>query len=141
MLFRSYEISDYLDADVRNQMNSIVASLKTNDCDIAEVQTYQNIYDEIVELENDLLEFLKEHPDIVNDIEKTDQTIKNTSNKRPITFSPIGQETVGCDFIDSEIWSEIRKVLTWIQIAVPILILILGSVDFGKAVLSEDHQF
>ena len=36
--------------------------------------------------------------------------------------------------------NDISTVLTWIRIAVPILLILLGSVDFAKAVLSDDQQ-
>lgn len=35
---------------------------------------------------------------------------------------------------------DISTVLTWIRIAVPILLIVLGSVDFATAVLSDDQQ-
>lgn len=39
-----------------------------------------------------------------------------------------------------ELLDDISTILTWIRIAVPILLILLGSVDFAKAVLSDDQQ-
>ena len=44
-----------------------------------------------------------------------------------------------CDLIDSEIWAEIRKILSWVQILVPIIIIAMGMIDFSKAVLADDQ--
>lgn len=42
---------------------------------------------------------------------------------------------LGQDLLD-----DISTVFTWIKITVPILLILLGSIDFGKAVLSDDQQ-
>lgn len=48
---------------------------------------------------------------------------------------------VTCEgLLGSELLDDISMVLTWIRIAVPILLILLGSVDFAKAVLSDDQQ-
>lgn len=36
--------------------------------------------------------------------------------------------------------NDIKTVLTWIRIAVPIILIVLGSMDFIKAILSDDQQ-
>ena len=45
------------------------------------------------------------------------------------------QGLLGQDLLD-----DISTVFTWIKITVPILLILLGSIDFGKAVLSDDQQ-
>jgi len=52
----------------------------------------------------------------------------------------VSENTVGCDFIDSEIWAIIRKILRWVQLSVPVIIIGMGSVDFAKAVLADDQD-
>ena len=42
---------------------------------------------------------------------------------------------LGKDLLD-----DISQVLTWVRIAVPILVILLGSTDFARAVLSDDQQ-
>lgn len=48
---------------------------------------------------------------------------------------------VTCEgMIGEKLLNEISTILTWIRISVPIILIILGSVDFAKAVLSDDQQ-
>lgn len=46
----------------------------------------------------------------------------------------------GCALISKELWNEINKILDIIKIAVPILLVLLGMMDFGKAVMSNDEK-
>ena len=46
---------------------------------------------------------------------------------------------VGCDSIPEEITSILRSVVTLIQIGVPIILVIMGMIDLGKAVTSQNH--
>ena len=56
--------------------------------------------------------------------------------------------TLGTEFINKtceglfgpDLLDDISTVLTWIRIAVPIIVIVLGSVDFAKAVISDDQQ-
>lgn len=45
-----------------------------------------------------------------------------------------------CNGSMKNIWSLIGTVIFWIQIAVPVLIILLGTIDLAKAVLSGDEK-
>ena len=46
-----------------------------------------------------------------------------------------------CEGILGEnVLDDIKTILLWIRIAVPILLIVLGSLDFGKAVLNDDAK-
>ena len=47
---------------------------------------------------------------------------------------------VGCDSIPEEITSILRSVVTLIQIGVPIILVIMGMIDLGKAVTSQKED-
>ena len=38
------------------------------------------------------------------------------------------------------IWSLVGAIVWWVQIAIPILIILLGTIDLGKAVISGDDK-
>ncbi len=103
-----------------------------------------NLDDELYQKTNAILEAFKQNRDQFDFTDQQLGILEDNANKyKPnYSYTPnyVGNAEVGCDLIDSKIWAEIRKVLSWIQIGVPILILLLGSVDFGKAVLSEDQD-
>lgn len=42
--------------------------------------------------------------------------------------------------LGNDLLDDISTVLTWIRIAVPIIVILLGSLDFSRAVLSDDQQ-
>lgn len=53
----------------------------------------------------------------------------------------IDDDPIGCDgLLGDNVKADIKKVLDWIKIGVPILLIILGSLDFGKAVLADDDK-
>ena len=45
-----------------------------------------------------------------------------------------------CEVIDSRLLDKFKLVMTWVKIAVPIIIIVLGSVDFSKAVLFQEKD-
>ena len=46
-----------------------------------------------------------------------------------------------CDgLLGPDVRDDIKEILNWIKIAVPILLIILGSLDFGKAVINDDQN-
>lgn len=48
---------------------------------------------------------------------------------------------INCEgLLGSDVMDDINEILGWIKIAVPILIIILGSLDFGKAVIADDQK-
>lgn len=50
-------------------------------------------------------------------------------------------EDAGCEgLLGKDLLDDISQVLTWVRIAVPILVILLGSTDFARAVLSDDQQ-
>ncbi len=49
--------------------------------------------------------------------------------------------TENCEeILGSRVMDDIRDILKWVRIAAPILVVVLGSVDFAKAVLSDDPK-
>jgi len=88
----------------------------------------------VPDLEDDLekMEEIKEDFDEFVSIWK--QYLENINLGKPI-------ENVTCEgMLGEELLDEISNILTWIRIAVPIIVILLGSVDFAKAVLSDDQQ-
>lgn len=76
--------------------------------------------------------------EITQELEKRKEEWKNYEGS--ISFgTPIINATcegiLGPDLLD-----DISLVLTWIRIAVPIIVILLGSMDFAKAVLSDEQQ-
>lgn len=47
---------------------------------------------------------------------------------------------VGCGLIDPELIDYINKIVGYVKIIVPILLILFGGVDFGKAVFSGDND-
>lgn len=62
----------------------------------------------------------------------------NTQNNSTTNTPDPGAES--CEEIFGDAMELIEKVFGWICIAVPILLIVLGSVDFGNAVLSSDQE-
>ena len=51
------------------------------------------------------------------------------------------KDLISCTgLLGESVLSDINEILTWIKIAVPILLVILGSLDFGKAVIADDQK-
>ena len=49
--------------------------------------------------------------------------------------------TIDCTgLLGPDVRDDINEILKWIKIAVPILLVVLGSLDFGKAVLADDEK-
>lgn len=80
---------------------------------------------------------------------KTDEVVENFKNNVERFTDVIGSwygklmgiEKQTCESIlDKDLVKIINRILTWIRIAVPILVIILSSMDFGKAVLSEEKD-
>lgn len=80
---------------------------------------------------------------------KTDEVVENFKNNVERFTDVIGSwygklmgiEKQTCESIlDKDLVTIINRILTWIRIAVPILVIILSSMDFGKAVLSEEKD-
>jgi len=46
----------------------------------------------------------------------------------------------GCALISSELWEEINNILDIIRIAVPVLLIVLGMMDFSRAIISNDEK-
>lgn len=44
----------------------------------------------------------------------------------------------GCGLISPELWTEINNILGYIRILVPVLLIVLGAMDFSKAVMGGD---
>lgn len=92
--------------------------------------------------DDDELAHLQEELDKVNGV--------SNRTKRKITGFLSTHGSVDLSGYDSEYDCEgllgsntlgtIKKVLGWLKIAVPILLILLGSLDFGKAVLADDDK-
>lgn len=75
--------------------------------------------------------------------EQADAAIQN-GNLTEDDFMPDIQfgDSVNCDALRSTgIVDDINEILHIVYILVPVLVMILGSVDFGKAVMSQDNDF
>lgn len=72
----------------------------------------------------------------------TDMTEENNSNSEREDLEDLrGDMDANCDsMFDSEAQELIQRLFNIICIAVPILLIVLGSVDFGNAVLSSDQE-
>ena len=87
-----------------------------------------------------------------NDFDKDDESLENAKKKSNQAFAKwsSGQDNIltggktadmTCEGILGEnVLEDLEKILLWIRIAVPILIIILGSLDFGKAILADDQK-
>ena len=78
-----------------------------------------------------------------NDLDKVEE--QNGANKNN-DVEENGQTNSDSDRIDCEgllgpdVRDDISEILGWIKIAVPILLVVLGSLDFSKAVLADDQN-
>ena len=72
----------------------------------------------------------------------TDATGENNSNSEREDLEDLrGDMNANCDAIfDSEAQELIQRIFSIICIAVPIILIVLGSVDFANAVLSSDQE-
>lgn len=72
----------------------------------------------------------------------TDATGENNSNSEREDLEDLrGDMNANCDAIfDSEAQALIQRIFSIICIAVPIILIVLGSVDFANAVLSSDQE-
>lgn len=72
----------------------------------------------------------------------TDATGENNSNSEREDLEDLrGDLNANCDAIfDSEAQALIQRIFSIICIAVPIILIVLGSVDFANAVLSSDQE-
>lgn len=82
----------------------------------------------------------------LEDIEKTNKENQERANEFKQAVSEngdVGYDTnaIDCDeLLGPDVLKDINKILTWIKVAVPILLIVLGSLDFGKAVLADDQK-
>lgn len=129
---------------VKDRVSEIRVSYPKGCAAFGELDEVQSLLDYFSNEKNEEFYFLdnyiEQHPNSVDNADMMAEIKDQMRDIRSNLSVSIDRETVGCDFIDSEIWEEIRWVLTIVQVAVPILILVLGSVDFGKAVLADDQD-
>lgn len=86
-------------------------------------------------------EYQKEKEEIDNLKKETDKALEEWEKYRSnINIGEEIEETDCKGLLGDELLDDISLVLTWIRIAVPILVIILGTTDFAKAVLSDDQQ-
>ncbi len=85
--------------------------------------------------------------EILNNIDQSLSELDNTFEEwvtyvGTIDFgtSITGAEKTCEGLLGPNLLDDISLVLTWIRIVVPIMVIILGSVDFSRAVLSDDQQ-
>lgn len=78
-------------------------------------------------------------------LENLTEVLKNLNSLNSLEYQGFGKdETIDCNGIFGDVNDEtslmyiIKQVFTWIQIAVPILLIILGISDFSKVVVSQD---
>ncbi len=86
------------------------------------------------ELEDDLQQLSEQKTEIENSISDTNQYFDEMNMGTNLSDTSC-QGLLGPDLLN-----DLSTVLTWIRIAVPILLIILGSVDFIKPLLSDDQQ-
>ena len=66
---------------------------------------------------------------------------KNITKSATITAYNPGTTVINCGhLIDEDLKAVIQLVLKWVRIGAPILLIILMSVDFGQAVISQDQD-
>ena len=144
MIQETYHVStncpEALDAlnSLKDQLNTYGENLKgynnTIEQWIAELaRTVEDEeYRESLERELELMQ-----DDIARERERALQALQGLNDSFSDGFSGTG--AMDCNgIIGHEVMSDIREILKWIRIAAPILIVILGSLDFGKAVISDD---
>ncbi len=88
--------------------------------------------------EDELLDDLTQNTDQIND--SVDNSFEMFKDKiESITFG--GNITLNCEgILGDELLSIIDEIFGYVKIAAPILLLLLGSVDFGQAVLLDDKE-
>lgn len=103
---------------------------------------YNQIQSKLTAAINNGVEGLEEDQEIMNSIKDDIETSK-TEWVEYIEAINLGKEisNTSCEgLLGPDLLDDISTILTWIRIAAPILLIILGSVDFASAVLSDDQQ-
>ena len=73
---------------------------------------------------------------------------RGTVTTQPVTWDVKESGTINIDdspidcegLLGSDVLDDINTVLSWVRIGVPILLVLLGTLDFGKAVLADDDK-
>jgi len=75
----------------------------------------------------------------VNETIPEDEDEKNYTGSKDYGEVNMGDESLDCDSIrDTDTYKILKEIFKWIQIAAPIMLVIFGVLDFGKAVISGD---
>jgi len=144
-LYAQYDCADldYQDKldDIINLVNQWLNNLKVFELQKAEEARDEGIidqqqYEEIVaDINQDYIEAVAYGEKLRQDFNRYMSQIDDSILTRAHGDSETCEGLLGPDVMD-----DIQKYMTWIRIIVPILIIVLGMVDFGKAVLSDDDK-
>lgn len=89
-------------------------------------------------------ELLKLYKCVKDQVDKAQENmISSVENFNLSEHGGIGYDSdvIDCEgLLGESVLDDINKILTWIKIGVPILLILLGSLDFGKAVISDDPK-
>ena len=119
---------DYLNKNYETVMNSLSNSIsKSSNLTEQQKQELENNVQQDVEKANDAYEKA-----VITFNDWLSDLFEDLSDK----LNAKSCETI----IDSRLLEKFRTFMTWFQIAVPILIIVLGSVDFSKAVLFQEKD-
>lgn len=96
-------------------------------------------YQQIVNSSSDLTQAQKE--EATQNAQNAKRTFTSIASTATITRYDPGPNVINCDsLIDENLKAVIQLVLKWVRIIAPILLIILMSVDFGQAVISQDQD-
>ena len=96
-------------------------------------------YTNVVKKSTDLNETQKKQAEQIANNAKN--LLKDIPRGTTITSYDPGDDVIDCaHLIDEDLKAVIQLVLKWVRIGAPILLIILMSVDFGQAVISQDQD-
>lgn len=96
-------------------------------------------YTNVVKKSTDLNETQKKQAEQIANNAKN--LLKDIPRGTTITSYDPGDDVIDCaHLIDADLKAVIQLVLKWVRIGAPILLIILMSVDFGQAVISQDQD-
>lgn len=93
----------------------------------------------------------EDQEDAIDVIDNLEQALDNSIDEAVSTIKTrwlaesgiiyVDDNPISCNgLLGKDVLDDISKVLTWIKIGVPILLIVLGTLDFGKAVLADDDK-